>query len=151
MKARTEIIIVIVVFLFLSAFSFFRDRATEQAKESPASSFAWRYEDGGLNPDGLPNTRIGMDVTYEDGFLLSIPVDEVAGSCNAVDISDADTDIVPGTTKIQCYAAGFGQWYRLVRGNSSYEIVRKFFEETPPDIVPAEFEYETVAQFPLVH
>ena len=116
---------------------------------SPATSFAWRYEDGAEDLDGLPKTMVFLDVTYANGKVVSGKVDEVQGSCNAVDPSKDDADITTGSTKIQCYAAGFGEWYKIVKVDTSYEIRRKYFEEASPEMMPTDFPYETVAAVPL--
>ena len=117
---------------------------------STATSFTWRYEDGAKDPDGFPYTRIFLDVTYDNQKVISEMVDEVQGSCNIVDPAEDDKDKVAGMTKIQCYAAGFGEWYKIVKGDDSYEILRKYFVEAEPDVVPPEYKYETVAEFPLL-
>lgn len=119
-------------------------------QSSPAVHFAWRYEDGDLDLDGLPKTKIFLDMTYENGKVVSVKIDEVQGSCNDIDAFSDDKDITKGSTKIQCYAAGFGEWYKIVKGDDSYQVLRKFFVEAHPDSVPPEYSYELVAEVPLL-
>ncbi len=119
------------------------------ALSGAASAFAWRYVPGEDDLDGLPKTVIFVDVTYANGKTVSKKVDEVQGSCNDVDPDAKDYDMVAGTTKIQCYAAGFGEWYKIIKGADSYEVMRKEFAEGSPDFNPPEFPYETVVEIPL--
>ncbi len=117
---------------------------------SPATSFTWRYKKGANDLDGFPKTQIVLDVAYQNGKLISKDIDEVQGSCNHVDPSNEDTDKVTGSTKIQCYAAGFGEWYKIVIGDQAYKVMRKNFVEAEPDSTPLHYEYEVVAEIPLV-
>lgn len=118
-------------------------------KTSPVSGFVWRYEDGEMDSDGFPKTKIFLDAKYDNGTVVILKIDEVQGSCNKVDPLNADKDIVSGSTKIQCYAAGFGEWYKIVKGDDSYEVRRKYFVESEPDSVPPEYHYEVVAEVSL--
>ncbi len=115
-----------------------------------ATSFAWRFPNGGEDLDGLPKTQVSLDVTYANGIVVSKRIEEVQGSCNNVDPQKEDADRVVGTTKIQCYAAGFGEYYKIIKGINSYEVRRKHIEEGVPEVAPTEFNYETVAEFPLM-
>lgn len=115
-----------------------------------ATNFAWRFADGGEDLDGLPKTQVSLDVRHANGIVVSKRIEEVQGSCNPVDPQKEDVDRVAGTTKIQCYAAGFGEYYKIVKGVNSYEIRRKHIEEGVPEVPPTEFKYETVAEFPLM-
>ena len=117
---------------------------------SPVKSFTWRYEKGGNDLDGMPKTQIILDVVYENGKFVSKKIDEVQGSCNVVNPSSKDTDQVKNSTQIQCYAAGFGERYKIVTGDQVYNVVRKNFVEAEPDSVPPNYQYEVVAEIPLV-
>lgn len=116
---------------------------------SPLSTFAWRYEKGAEDLDGLPKTIIFLDTTYQNGKVVTIQVEEVQGSCNDVDPLKEDTDMVEGTIKVLCYAAGFGEQYKIVKGAESYQIVRKYIEEGDPEVKPTVFQYEKIVEFPL--
>lgn len=124
---------------------------TPAEETSPALSFAWRFEN--FIPDGtyLPHTRIFLDVVYENGTIITKQIDEDQGDCNTVSPLPDDTDIVKGTDKIQCYAAGFGHWYKITKGEDSYDIKRKSIEESLPDHTPPDYEYENISQYPLMH
>ncbi len=126
------------------------DEIPASEKNSPASAFAWRYEEGGVDLDGFPKTRIFLDTTYQNGTVTASLVDEVQGSCNSIDPSADDKDIAAGSTKIQCYAAGFGEWYKLVKHDEGYKVMRKFFVEAAPDSIPPEYTYEVVVVIPLL-
>lgn len=121
-----------------------------QATSLKATAFEWRYEEGGVDRDGLPKTRVFLDVRYENEKLVPVEVDEVQGSCNEVDASSDDRDMVKGTSKIQCYAAGYGEWYKIIKADNLYQVVRKYFEEGSPEYDPPEQPYEVVAEVPFV-
>lgn len=122
---------------------------TVSGLSSPASTFSWRYESGAEDLDGLPKTIVYLDVIYDNGKVIAQKIDEIQGSCNDVDPSTDDADKVGNATKIQCYAAGLGEWYKVVKGDTTYEVHRKYFEEGSPDVEPVDFKYEKVAEIPL--
>lgn len=109
--------------------------------------FTWRYEDAGEDKFGLIQTRVFVDATYQDGKKVSKNIGEVGGSCNTIDASKEDTDMLAGTTKVQCYAAGLGYWFKIVQGDESYMVLRKMFEEAVPEEAPPQYPWETVAEF----
>ncbi len=118
---------------------------------SELSAFTWRYQAGALNLDGIPGTKIFLDAVYDNGNVLSREIDEVDGSCNEILPSEEDADIIDGSTKIQCYAAGLGQWFKITKGESSYLVLRKTFEEALPDYASPSYQYESIAEFPTVY
>jgi hypothetical protein len=156
MKTTTKTLIAIAVVALAIVIIILAIRAKPAQNHAPyqaaseAVSFAWKYGDGGEDLDGLPKTQVFLEVGYENGKIVSQKVDEVQGSCNAIDPQKEDTDRVTGTTKIQCYAAGFGEYYKIVKGINTYEVRRKHIEEGVPEVPPTEFKYETVAEFPLM-
>lgn len=113
--------------------------------------FSWRYtEASSLNPDGNPQTNVFLDALYQNGETKSKLIGVENGSCNALPESGkADTDVLPHTSVIQCYYAGQGFLYKIVRGERSYQILQKEFEEGSPDYVPPEQSYKPVNEFPL--
>lgn len=120
-------------------------------EQAPLVSFTWRYQEGALNLDGIPGTKISLDATYANGKVLSKEIDEVDGSCNEITPSEEDMDIVEGSSKIQCYAAGLGQWFKITKSENSYLVLRKTFEEALPDSTSSSYQYESVAEFPTVY
>lgn len=116
---------------------------------APLVSTQWRFEDFISKDLEIPSTRIFVDAEYQNGKSLSTSVGEAAGSCNVIDPSADDTDMISGSTKIQCYAAGLGHWFKITQGQDVYNIERKTFEEALPDYEPSVYVYETVATFPL--
>jgi len=126
------------------------NKVTVLEETSPVSTFTWRYQEAGEDKYGLPLNNISLDAKYENGKIVTIKVDQVQGSCNEIDMSKDDADIVKNSTKIQCYAAGFGQRYKIVKGINSYEVLRKYFVEAEPDSVPPDYKYEKVAEVPLL-
>lgn len=108
--------------------------------------FAWRYAESIVPPDNLLKTQIFLDITYSNNQKSSTEIDTVDGSCNAIDPSPDDTDMHTGTTKVQCYAAGLGHWFKIVQSNGVYTVQRKTFEESLPDHTPSDYQWETVVQ-----
>jgi hypothetical protein len=153
MKTTTQTILgIIALILIVVGIVLTANKKHEPVAEltSPATGFTWRYEKGEEDLDGLPKTQIFLEVVYENGKATSTKIDEVQGSCNDIDPKSEDEDRVDGSTKIQCYAAGLGEWYKVVKGAQSYEVMRKNFVEAEPDSVPPEYQYEVVAEAPLL-
>lgn len=112
------------------------------------NAFAWRFEQAeSLNLDGIPETNIFLDTTYQSGEVQTRLIDTVPSSCN--EVPDAESDSVEGTTNIQCYGAGLGYRFKITRNDDSYLVKRKTFEEATPDYNPPVYEYETVMEFPI--
>jgi hypothetical protein len=109
-------------------------------------TFTWNFENASsLNPDGIPQTNVYLTATYQDGTIISKKIDTTDGSCN--ELPDADKDSLDHTTVIQCYAAGFGYTYKIVKGSDTYLVQRKGFEEATPEQKPVDYKYETVSEF----
>jgi hypothetical protein len=116
-------------------------------KNTDIPVFAWKYNEAdSLSPDGTPETIIILSVTYSDGKVETKTIDTIAGGCN--ELSDS-IDSVPGSKSMQCYSAGLGYRFKITKGNTSYLIERKTFEEALPDYNPPSYEYKVVAEFPL--
>ena len=123
-------------------------KISQLENKSKASTFIWKYEEAdSLNLDGIPNTNIFLEVKYENGIIQNKLIDTTAGSCN--DLPDIKEDSVPNSTIAQCYSAGLGYRFKVVKGESSYLVMRKKFEEALPDYTPPSYEYEVVSEFPL--
>ena len=115
---------------------------------TPPLSFTWIFEKApSLNPDGINQTNVVLEVKYVDGTVVRKNIDTVDGSCNEVD--KADANITASSTQIQCYAAGFGQWFKVTKGKTGYEVKRKNFEEATPEQTPTKYEYEVLTEFPF--
>jgi len=118
------------------------------ATTSSAVTFTWIFEKAAMdNPDGIPKTNVALEVKYADGSVVKKNIETVDGSCNA--LADKDADSVASSTKIQCYAAGFGQWFKVTKGDGAYNVQRKNFEESTPEQTPTNYAYETLATFPF--
>jgi hypothetical protein len=119
----------------------------------PASllRFAWRFEAAPTSDDGMPRTQIFLDATYTNDKTISKEVGIVSGSCNEIDPSSTDTDMIPGSSKIQCYAAGLGYWFKIAQQDNMYVVLRKMFEEASPDHTPPSYTYERVTTLPLLY
>ena len=109
--------------------------------------FAWKFEyDVTKNLDGLPQTNVILVATY-DTEKVSKRVATVPGGCN--DLQEKEKDSVPNSTVAQCYAAGAGDRFKVVKGPDSYLVMKKVFEEGSPEYNPPVQPYEMVAEFPL--
>jgi len=121
----------------------------EETTLAPISTFQWSFEQADtLNLDGQAQTNVYLLATYENGKSERKLIDTVDGSCSELpgkyegDVSD--------TGKVQCYAAGLGQQYRITKPANSYVIEGKLFEEALPDSKPADYKWESVAEFSLM-
>lgn len=122
--------------------------APESVESSEPPTFTWRFgESESLNLDGLPETDVFLEAKYSGGAVQSKLIDTTPGSCNA--LPDPDAGSIPGSDTIQCYSAGLGYRFKVTRGESSYLVQRKTFEEASPDYDPPSYEYEVVAEFSL--
>ncbi len=120
----------------------------ENLKNSESPVFVWNFEDDdSLNLDGNPQTNIYIEAKYPNGVVLNKLVDTTAGSCNI--LPEVSEDIVPYSSIIQCYSAGLGYRYKIIKEQESYIVQRKTFEEALPNYNPPVYEYETVLEFSL--
>lgn len=118
-------------------------------KENPQNTtppvFVWVYEkDDSLNLDGVPQTNIFLEARYSNGVIKRRLIDTTPGSCN--DIADSDGDSI---TTIQCYSAGLGYRFKVTKGETSYLVKRKIFEEALPNYTPPVYIYEVIGEFSL--
>jgi hypothetical protein len=108
-----------------------------------ATTFDWRFSAASTNNlDGNPQTDIFLTVTHS-GQTVEQQVDTVDGSCSVL---EGEGDAL-ATGGVQCYAAGFGQQYRVVGDGYVFFVERKFFEEALPEIDPPVYEWEVVSEF----
>jgi hypothetical protein len=108
--------------------------------ESP--TFTWRFENADtLNGDGNPNTNVFLDVKYSDGEVKSELIQVSHGSCNVLPDGKENN--------IQCYGAGFGFRFKIVKGEKSYLVMKQEFDEGSPDYNPPEQEYKAVKEIPF--
>lgn len=111
-----------------------------------APTFTWRFEEADtLNGDGNPNTNVFIDAKYSDGEVISKLIQVSHGSCN--ELPDVDGDTLSGTKNVQCYGAGFGFVFKITKGEKSYQVMKKEFDEGSPDYSPPPQEYKVVAEF----
>ena len=124
------------------------DKTETMGTKSEAVSFTWKYEKAeSLNLDGMPNTNVFLTTRYANGKWETILIDTTAGSCN--DLPDREVDSALDSTVSQCYAAGLGFTFKVTKGEESYLVMRKEFEEGSPDYTPPKQEYKVIAEIPL--
>lgn len=108
--------------------------------------FVWQYQEAKtLNGDGNPETDIFLEVKYPNGKIQTKLIDTTPGSCN--DLPNLEPDTLLNTTNIQCYSAGLGYRYKIIKGENSYLVERQTFEEGLPDYNPPSYKYEVVDEF----
>lgn len=155
MKPRNILIILLLVIITIVIVSYFTSSTDEVLKEVHLEStmppvFMWKYEkDDSFNLDGVPQTNIFLEATYPNGAVETKLIDTTESSCN--DLPDSEEDSVLNSTTIQCYGAGLGYSFKITKGENSYFIERKMFEEALPDYDPPLYEYEVVSEFPLTN
>lgn len=124
------------------------DVEVADSQDSSPKSFEWKFEDSdSLNLDGQPNTDVFVGVTYESGEGKAFLVDTQSGGCNALDSADKDNAL--GSKNAQCYGAGLGFTYKITKGEDSYLVKRKQFEEALPDFNPPATQYEVISEIKL--
>ncbi len=115
---------------------------TSHGTPSTPIVFDWDFEVARtLNPDGLPQTEVYLSIADERALI-----DIVDGGCSEIPDEKYELDIST-TGKVQCYYAGLGQQYRIVKNEDFYAVERKLFEEALPDVAPPEHGWEVVATF----
>lgn len=114
---------------------------------TPIPLFMWRFlEAETKNPDGGPQTNIYLSAVYNGTSTREKLIDTVDGGCSEIEGVKHEGD-VSNTGKVQCYYAGLGQSYRIVKGESSYRVEKKFWEEAMPEVEPTEEQWEYIAEF----
>ncbi len=120
----------------------------ENVENSLPPVFVWKFEEAStLNLDGLPETNVFLEATYSNKKVERKLIDTTAGGCN--DLPDSDEDSVQSSNDMQCYSAGLGYRFKITKGDTSYLVKRKTFEEGLPNYTPPAYEYEVVAEFPF--
>lgn len=115
--------------------------------ESSTPTFTWNFKQAkALNPDGNPKTDVYLQVHYPGKPSLAKLIETVDGGCSI--LPDPEAGSVPGTSSIQCYYAGFGSTYKITKGETSYKIERKNFEEGDDSYTPPQLPYEVIAEIP---
>ncbi len=110
--------------------------------------FTWRYAKAdSMNLDGQPKTDVFLVAKYSNGKVEEKLIDTSSGGCN--DLPDRDEDSVPNSTNAQCYGAGLGYRFKITKGENSYLVLQKKFEEGLPDYAPPSGEYKVVSEFPF--
>lgn len=119
---------------------------TGDIKEAPV--FTWKYEpDDSLNGDGLPQTNVYLETSYSSLKKTSKLVATVPGSCN--DLPDREKDSAINSSVAQCYAAGYGDLFKITKGERSYLVMRRVFEEGSPEYNSPVQPYKVVLEIPL--
>lgn len=115
--------------------------------ESSTPTFAWDFKQAKtLNPDGNPRTEVYLDVQYSGKPVQTKLIDTVDGGCSV--LPDPEPGSISGTSSIQCYYAGFGSTYKIVKGETSYKVERKNFEEGDDNYTPPQLPYKVIAEIP---
>ncbi|MEZ4103634.1 MAG: hypothetical protein R3B55_03770 [Candidatus Paceibacterota bacterium] len=108
--------------------------------------FSWEFQEAGsLNPDGNPQTEIYLKILRDGGETERKMIETVDGSCNS--LPDADEDVAENSTQIQCYYAGAGERFKIVKDGEVYQVKLQTFEEGLPDYNPPAQQYEVFMEF----
>lgn len=154
MKNPTLIIVAVIASIALmAAYIFISGTGEVSVKPAPVvdstiveTTFSWRFAEAKTNNlDGLPKTDIFLTITYNHRSIEKL-VDTVDGGCSLLEGQIFEGDI-SNAGSVQCYAAGFGQQYRVTQSKYVFFVERKFFEEASPDITPSVYEWEVVSEF----
>jgi hypothetical protein len=125
-----------------------KDCASGPTATSNNPVFEWRYAKADLlNLDGQPKTNTFLKVTYPGGANQEKLISTTDGGCN--DLPDANEGQVLNSKIAQCYYAGLGYRLKVTRGEKSYLIEQKKFEEASPGHTPRSYKYEVISEFPF--
>lgn len=121
---------------------------TQTEENYEASVFRWFFEeDESLNLDGNHQTNVYLEAKYANDSMVKKLIDTVPGGCS--ELPDKDIDAVSVSTQVQCYYAGLGYTYKVVKSETAYVVKRKTFEEGIPNQTPPNYSYETILEFSL--
>jgi hypothetical protein len=110
--------------------------------------FNWVYEkDNSLNPDGGNQTNIFLEIKYLNEPIQKKFIETFPGQC--YELSNPDQDIVKNSKNIQCYYAGYGYKFKIIKQDSFYEVKKQLFEEGSEEYSPSKQNYETVIKFEI--
>lgn len=110
--------------------------------------FNWIYEkDSSLNPDGGNQTNIFLEIKYLNNPIQKKFIETFPGQC--YELSNPDQDIVKNSKNIQCYYAGYGYKFKIIKQDNFYEVKRQLFEEGSAEYTPTKQNYETVIKFEI--
>jgi hypothetical protein len=110
--------------------------------------FSWKFEEAKtLNLDSNPQTNLYVEIKYPNDEVESKLVATTDGSCN--ELPEADKDSFSNTTNVQCYYAGFGYRFKIVKRDNAYLVEQQEFEEGTPDYDPPTQQYKVVTEIPF--
>lgn len=116
--------------------------------ENGTPIFEWKFEEAdSLNLDGNPEINVFLEAMYPNKVVQRKLIDTVPMGCNTLE--DTKEIIALNSSVAQCYGAGLGYWFKVTKGENSYLVERKMFEEASPDYNPPASTYETILEFPL--
>lgn len=160
MKKSTKIILIVVIMVLIIAMRYHSMRITTPtpppldlpmgAYEKPATTtplgeptFTWTYREFDAEFD--VKSDITLTATYPDGTKHSRMIETIEGGCN--EYSSPDKDVYAKSKMIMCYYAGFGRYYKVVKDDAGYAVMRKEFEEGSPDYNPPVQVFKEVNRF----
>ncbi len=117
-------------------------------KPTPATvvkqpTFTWSFR---KTPRGdIAMTEITLTAAYPAGAKVAKIIETIEGECN--EYSSPNTDVYAKSKMIMCYYAGIGRYYKVVKDNTGYAVMRKEFEEASPDYNPPVQEFKEVNRF----
>lgn len=106
--------------------------------------FSWSYAASGEDM-GIIKTAITLTAKYSDGASVTKSIATVEGTCN--EYPSPDADVYEHSQMIICYAAGFGDYFKVIKTSEGYLVQRKEFAEASPDYNPPAQPFKTVAEF----
>ena len=122
---------------------------TPKPLSTEAPIFEWKFEKAEtLNPDGLPAVEVYLQAAY-GGDAIAKLISTEPGGCNVVKDDTKEKDIAADSSVALCYAAGAGARFKVVKGESSYKVMKQEFEEGSPEYNPPIQSYKTIAEFPF--
>jgi hypothetical protein len=140
-------LILILILLGIAVAVFAATRRDIQSDEpqlapmSPVSGFEWSSQSKDMDEKGIVWTDVYLMVAHADGTNEKKYIASVQGSCNDI---DADEPLALGSSVFQCYAAGFGDKFRVMDSGDAYLLQRQEFQEATPDDTSPLPEFKTI-------
>lgn len=153
LKRRAIGFIILVIVIGIIAVFYFSNTQKEndhllKSQNGEPVGFVWKFEYAATtNLDGNPQTNVYLEIDYTNGEIQNKLIATTDGGCN--ELPDSDLDNALNSKNIQCYYAGFGERFKITKGETSYLVKRQTFEEGTPDHNPPTKDYEVLMEIPF--
>jgi hypothetical protein len=111
------------------------------AQQSAVTGFTWSAAAQESDPRDIFWSDVYLTVDHADATSEKKYIATVQGSCNEL---DADTRLALDSKLFQCYAAGFGDKFRVIESGDAYLVQRQEFQEASPEDTSPNPQFKTI-------